>query len=90
MEIKKDLKQLKDYVKSYITKNYGEKKNYIRSMKTSKNGLFIYGHNVYAPGYNLKYKIHTYISWYELNNYNFINDLLDTFVLDCKRLKECD
>ena len=90
MEIKKDLKQLKDYVKSYITKNYGEKNNYIRSMKTSKNGLFIYGHNVYAPGYNLKYKIHTYISWYELNNYNFINDLLDTFVLDCKRLKECD
>lgn len=90
MEIKKDLKQLKDYVKSYIAKNYGEKNNYIRSMKTSKNGLFIYGHNVYAPGYNLKYKIHTYISWYELNNYSFINDLLDTFVLDCKRLKECD
>lgn len=90
MEIKKDLEQLKSYVKSYITKNYGEKNNYIRSMKTSKNGLFIYGHNVYAPGYKLKYKIHTYISWYELNNYNFINDLLDTFVLDCKRLKECD
>ena len=90
MEIKKDLEQLKSYVKSYITNNYGEKNNYIRSMKTSKNGLFIYGHNVYAPGYNLKYKIHTYISWYENTNYQFINDLLDTFVLDCKRLKECD
>jgi len=90
MEIKKDLEELKKYVKNYMVKTYGEKNNYIKSMKTTKNGLFIYGHNVYAPGYSLKYKIHTYISWYENNNYQFINDLLDTFVLDCKRLKECD
>lgn len=89
MEIKKDLEQLKKYVKCYITRNYGEKCNYIRGMKTSKNGLFIYGHKVYAPGYGIKYKIHTYISWYESNNYSFINDLLEQFVLDCQRLKEC-
>lgn len=50
MEIKKDLEELKKYVKCYITRNYGEKCNYIRGMKTSKNGLFIYGHKVYAPG----------------------------------------
>lgn len=90
MEIKKDLKELKEYCKKYINKNYGLKNNYIRSMKATKNGLFIYGHKVYAPGYSLKYTIHTYISWYESNNYSFINDLLDNFVLDCNRLKECD
>lgn len=33
MEIKKDLEQLKSYVKSYITRNYGEKCNYIRRRK---------------------------------------------------------
>lgn len=90
MEIKKDLEDLKEYVKRYMARMYGEKNNYIRGMKTSKNGLFIYGHKVYAPGYCLTYKVHTYISWYESNNYSFINDLLDMFVLDCKRLKECD
>ena len=90
MNIKKDLEDLKEYVKKYIARNYGEKNNYIRSMKMSKNGLFIYGHKVYAPGYCLTYKVHTYISWYESNNYSFINDLLDTFVLDCNRLKECE
>lgn len=90
MEIKKDLKELKKYVKQYIIRAYGEKNDYVRGMKATKNGLFIYGHNVYAPGYCLKYKIHTYISWYESNNYSFINDLLDNFVLDCKRLKECE
>lgn len=90
MEIKKELNILKEYCKNYINKNYGVKNNYIRSMKTSKNGLFIYGHKVYAPGYSIKYTIHTYISWYELNNYEFINSLLDTFVLDCNRLKECN
>lgn len=89
MEIKKDLEELKKYVKSYMTRAYGEKNDYIKSMKTTKNGLFIYGHKVYAPGYSLIYKIHTYISWYDCNNYQFINDLLDNFVLDCKRLKEC-
>lgn len=90
MEIKKELNNLKEYCKNYISRNYGTKNNYIRSMKTSKNGLFIYGHKVYSPGYSIKYTIHTYISWYELNNYEFINSLLDTFVLDCNRLKECD
>lgn len=88
MEIKKDLEELKKYVKSYMTRAYGEKNDYIKSMKTTKNGLFIYGHKVYAPAYSLTYKVHTYISWYEVNNYEFIQDLLDTFVLDCKRLKE--
>ncbi len=90
MEIKKDIEEIKKYVKSYMIRSYGEKNDYIKSMKATKNGLFIYGHKVYAPGYSLKYTIHTYISWYESNNYQFINDLLDNFVLDCKRLKECD
>ena len=89
MEIKNDIEQIKKYINSYILRQYGEsKKNYIKKYKTTKNGLFIYGHDVYAPGYCLKYKIHTYISWYESNNYNFINDLIDNFILDCERLKE--
>ena len=90
MKIKDDINMLKKYCKEYIEKQYGVKSNYIRGMKATKNGLFIYGHKVYAPGYSLVYKIHTYISWYESNNYSFINDLLDNFVLDCNRLKECD
>ena len=90
MEIKKDLEELKKYCKDYLKRYYGENNNYIRGMRTSKHGLFIYGHKVYAPGYSLKYKIHTYISWYESNNYSFINDMLEQFVLDCKRLRECD
>lgn len=90
MEIKKDLEDLKEYVKKYMWWKYGHNKTYIKSMRATKNGLFIYGHKVYAPGYSLKYTIHTYISWYNSNCYNFINDLLDTFVLDCERLKECD
>ena len=90
MEIKKDLNDLKEYVKRYMWWKYGDNNKYVKSMKATKNGLFIYGHKVYAPGYGIKYTIHTYISWYELNNYEFINSLLDTFVLDCNRLKECD
>ena len=90
MDIKKDIEMLKDYCKKYINTAYGVNNNYIRSMKASKNGLFIYGHKVYAPGYCLTYKIHTYISWYELGNYGYINTLLDNFVLDCKRLRESD
>ena len=90
MEIKKDLKELKEYCKQYIETQYGKNNNYITSMKSSKNGLFIYGHKVYAPGYNLTYKIHTYISWYENNNYKYINELLDNFILDHNRLKLVD
>ena len=88
MEIKKDLEELKDYCYKYIEKEYGKRQNYIKKTRATKNGLFIYGNKVYAPGYSLVYDIHTYISWYDNNNYNFINDLLDNFVLDCKRLKE--
>lgn len=90
MEIKKDLEELKDYCKKYIEREYGANNDYIKGFRTSKNGLFIYGHKVYAPAYNLTYKIHTYISWYENNNYKYINELLDNFVLDNKRLKTCD
>ena len=90
MDIKKEIEDLKDYCYKYIEREDGRKQNYIRGMKATKNGLFIYGHKVYAPGYSLYYKIHTYISWYESNNYSFINDLLDMFVLDCNRLRECE
>mgnify|MGYP003299506394 CR=1 FL=1 len=89
MTIKKDLEELKKYCIAYVDKTYGVNNNYIRKMKATKNGLFIYGHKVYAPGYSLIYTIQTYISWYENGNYNYINDLLDNFVLDCKRLNEC-
>lgn len=90
MVIQKDLKDLKEYCKNYIAREYGRQNNYIKSMRVSKNGLFIYGHKVYAPGYSIIYKIHTYIAWYESNNYEYINTLLDNFVLDSKRLRECE
>ena len=85
-----DIQVLKDYCYNYVKRTYGTKQNYIRKTRITKNGLFIYGHKVYAPGYCEKYNIHIYISWYENNNYSFINDMLDNFVLDCKRLRECD
>lgn len=88
MERKKDIENIKEYCYKYIEREYGKKQNYIKKTKATKNGLFIYGHKVYAPGYSLIYDIHTYISWYDSTNYSFINDLLDNFVLDCKRLKE--
>lgn len=91
MKNKKELlENLKNYCYNYIKKEYGKRQNYIRKTRITKNGLFIYGHKVYAPLYNEKYTIYTFISWYNENNYTFINDLLDNFVLDCKRLKECD
>lgn len=88
MIISEELENLKEYCKQYLEREYGRKNNYIKSMRKSKNGLFIYGHKVYAPAYSLIYKIHTYIAWYESNNYEYINTLLDNFVLDCKRLRE--
>lgn len=88
MERRKDIEEIKDYCYKYIEREYGKKQNYIKKTRATKNGLFIYGHKVYAPAYCLTYDIHTYISWYDSNNYGFINDLLDNFVLDCQRLKE--
>ena len=90
MSIKEDLKQLKDYCYNYIEREYGKRQNYIRRTRITKNGLFIYGHKVYAPGYSLYYDIYTFINWYDYNNYEFINSMLDNFVLDCKRLKESE
>lgn len=90
MKIENDIEKIKKYCKEYIERQYGLKQDYIRGMKATKNGLFIYGHKVYAPGYSLYYKIHTYISWYDSSNYSFINDLLDNFVLDCNRLRESE
>lgn len=88
MDRRNDIQEIKDYCYKYIEREYGKKQNYIVKTKATKNGLFIYGHKVYAPAYSLIYDIHTYISWYDSNNYSFINDLLDNFVLDCKRLNE--
>lgn len=86
--IKKELYELKDYCYKYLEREYGKNNTFIRSTKITNNGLFIYGHKVYAPGYSLIYKINTFISWYDSTDYNFINELLEHFVLDCKRLKE--
>lgn len=88
MTIKKDLEDLKDYCYKYITTNYGVKQTYLRKSRITKNGLFLYGHKCYAPAYNMYYDVYTFISWIDANNYSFINDMLDTFVLDCKRLRE--
>lgn len=88
MTIKEDLKNLKDYCYSYVNRMYGEKQDYIKRTRITKNGLFVYGHKVYAPGYNLYYDIYTFISWYDANDYEHITSMLDHFVLDCKRLRE--
>ena len=85
----RDLEMLKEYCYLYIKKQYGEKQNYIRKTKVTKNGLFIYGHKVYAPAYNEKYTIYTFISWYDSNDYSYIDSMLEHFVLDCERLNEC-
>jgi len=90
MNKEKDLKELKQYCIDYINTNYGIKNNYIRKTRITKNGLFIYGHKVYAPGYCLTYTIYTFINWFDSNNYEHIQNLLENFVLDCKRLKECE
>ena len=90
MSIKKELEELKDYCYKYIEREYGKKQNYIKKTRITKNGLFIYGHKVYAPGYNRYYDIYTFINWYNSNDYEFITNMLDYFVLDCKRLRECN
>lgn len=64
--------------------------NYIKKTKITKNGLFIYGHKVYAPILNDTYTIYTFISWYDANDYEHIRLTLDHFVLDSKRLKEAN
>lgn len=84
----KNLEDLKKYCYSYIEKNYGIKQDYIRKTKTTKNGLFIYGHNCYSPLFMEKYTIYTFINWYDSDDYKYIDDILEHFVLDCKRLKE--
>ncbi len=84
----KILEELKKYCIDYIKKQYGEKNEYIKKTRITKNGLFIYGHDVYAPAFNETYTIYTFINWYDDNNFDFINSMLDNFVLDCKRLKE--
>ena len=60
MRIKDDLNIIKEYCYKYIEREYGKNQNYIRKTRISKNGLFIYGHDVYAPGYNLYYKVSQY------------------------------
>lgn len=85
---KDELIELKKYCYKYMEREYGKKQNYIRKTRITENGLFIYGHNVYSPLYG-KYTIYIFISWYDSNDYEYINNTLDHFVLDCKRLKEC-
>lgn len=88
--VKKTLEDLKKYCIQYINTTEGTKNNYIRRTKITKNGLFIYGHKVYAPILNDTYTICTFISWYDADNYEYIKKVLDFFVLDCKRLKEAN
>lgn len=88
MTIKKNLQELKDYCYKYVEREYGAKQNYIKRTRITNNGLFLYGHKVYAPGYNLTYTIYTFISWYDSNDYEYITNMLEHFILDCKRLRE--
>ncbi len=88
MTIKKDLQDLKDYCYKYVEREYGKKQNYIKRTRITNNGLFLYGHKVYAPGYNLTYTIYTFISWYDSNDYEYITNMLEHFISDCKRLRE--
>lgn len=88
--MKERLMELKDYCKKYVSDKYGKDNNYIRRTRITRNGLFIYGHRVYAPNFNGYFPIQTYISQYDVDNKDYINDLLDLFVLDCQRLKESD
>ena len=88
--IKNELEQLKDYCYKYVEREYGKRQNYIRKTKITKNGLFVYGHKVYAPILSDYYTIYTFINFYDSNNYEFINSMLDNFVLDCQRLRESD
>lgn len=85
---KQELEDLKEYCINYINRQYGLKNDYIKKTKITKNGLFVYGHKVYAPYYNEVYTIYTFISWYDSNDYEYITNMLDHFVLDCKRLNE--
>lgn len=84
---KEELEWLKKYCYQYLEREYGKRQNYIRKTKMTNNGLFIYGHDVNSPCYG-KFKIYTFINWYNSNDYTFINSLLDFFVLDCNRMRE--
>lgn len=86
--VKKTLEDLKQYCTDYINTTYGTNNNYIRRIKITKNGLFIYGHKVYAPILSDYYTIYTFISWYDANDYEHIRLTLEHFVLDCQRLIE--
>lgn len=88
--IKKDLEILKDYCYNYIEREYGKRQNYIRKTRITKYGLFIYGHKVYAPILSEKYTIYTFINWYDSNDFEHIQNMLDHFVLDCQRLRESE
>ena len=83
-----ELQDLKEYCYKYIQTTYGTNQNYIKKTRITPNGLFVYGHKVYALGYGITYTIYTFINWYDSNDYQHIQNLLDHFVLDCQRLRE--
>ena len=68
-------------VKEYILKNYGD---YITKTRITKNGLFIYG-GIYRSSYG-KHTLYTYISSYDKDNKEYIDEALKIFVDDSKRL----
>lgn len=61
------MEKLKKYCYEYITEKYG--KDYIKTSRITKNGLFLYGKN----------KKYTFISKYDKENKEYINDLLEIF-----------
>lgn len=69
---------------------YNKVGKYIKKTRITKNGIFIYGHKVYSPLLMEKYQIYTFISWYDSNDYSYIDEALEYFKLDCERLKDCE
>ena len=84
---KEELEYLKEYCYKYLEREYGKRQNYIRKTKITNEGLYIFGHDVDPPCYE-KYTINVFINWYDSNDYEFINYLLDHFILECKRIRE--
>lgn len=63
-------------------------KKYIKKTKITKNGLFIYG-DKYKTSSGVIYPIYTYISKVDINETNYIVDLLESFIDEEERLVKC-
>lgn len=84
------LTELKAYCYNYIQLHYHAANDFIKGARITKNALYIYGHNVYAPILSDTYTIYIIIPWYDAKDYEYINTLLEHFVKNCRTLKEAN